>query len=166
MLNINKIEILIEIPDWWVGKNGECYWKNGCWNLSVSFYMSSYLVVWTKDLSKNHADFLTEMHRIQGRIYFIPGQLLPAHQLPSALINVSVHPHMTCWCIQHSRVYLALPLHRLRWPSAKCRKCFQLLKMNAPPISSVFSLYKNAMYFNAITSKRELFKRIYTWNLP
>lgn len=69
-----------------------------------------------------------------------PGQLLHVHQLPSALIKVSAHPHMTYWCIQHSRVYLALPIHHLRWPRAKCRKCFQLLNRNAPPISFGFSI--------------------------
>ena len=35
-----------------------------------SFYISSYLAVRTKDLSKNHADFLAEMYKDTGKNIF------------------------------------------------------------------------------------------------
>lgn len=37
-----------------------------------SFYVSSYLAVWTKDLLKNHVDFLAEMHKDTGKKIFYP----------------------------------------------------------------------------------------------
>lgn len=73
-------------------------------NPKCNFYKSSCLVKWTKDLFKNHVDFLAAVYKFTGKDILFPRAASPSLQA-TIVESVFVYPHMSCSCIQHPRPY-------------------------------------------------------------